>query len=107
MIYLYNWDLLLQLTRDVPDNLNKKKPKQDIPDDVRNIIRQRDQVCQLCGNKNNLVIHHMIPNGDATPDNLILLCRRCHTVVHLLLAISGKWKQVNLYQMMGMYNKRR
>lgn len=107
VISMYNWDLLLALTRDVPDNLNKSKTKEDVPDEMRQLIKERDKTCRLCGNNKNLVIHHVIPNAEATPDNLILLCRRCHTVVHMLLALSGKWKQVNIYQMMGMYRKRR
>ena len=106
MIILYDWNLLLSLTRDIPDNLNKKQSPEPIPDEIREIIKKRDKLCRLCGNKNNLVIHHIIPNGSATPDNLILLCRRCHMVVHLLLALSGKWKQVNIYQMIGMYKNK-
>ena len=100
MIEKYNWDLLLRLTRDIPYKLNKDKPKEDVSDEIRKLIFERDKVCQLCGSNKQLIIHHIIPNGPADPNNLILLCRRCHTIVHLLLAVSGKWKQVSIYQMM-------
>lgn len=88
----FNWDLLLKLTRDIPNNLDITKSKEVIPKDVSEFIRNRDKVCKLCGSSKDLVVHHIIPNGPSTPDNLILLCRRCHYVVHLLLWVSGKWK---------------
>ena len=88
----FDWNLLLKLTQDIPNNLNQNEEKEPISPGIRYIITKRDKVCKLCGSSKDLIIHHIIPNGSSDPDNLILLCRRCHYVVHLLLWISGKWK---------------
>jgi len=93
-----NWEVLLQLTKNIPNNLDKQKPREEIPGDVREYVKLRDKICRVCGSSKDLVIHHIIPNGPSTPDNLILLCRRCHYVVHLLLWIDGKWKYPTKYQ---------
>lgn len=60
---------------------------------ARERVRNRDGVCQHCGHdgsENRLEVHHIIPvrvfrnADDATvsdahhPDNLVLLCNRCH-----------------------------
>jgi len=60
---------------------------------VRDRIRERDGVCQHCGHDGSdyrLEVHHIIPvrlfrdsdDHDITeahsPDNLVLLCNRCH-----------------------------
>lgn len=43
-------------------------------------IRERDKVCQLCGNLRARCIHHINYCKDDNCDkNLILLCRPCHT----------------------------
>ena len=50
-------------------------------------IRKRDKVCQHCGmtprkNGRALDVHHTIPyriSKDNSPDNLITLCRSCHS----------------------------
>lgn len=43
-------------------------------------IRERDKICQLCGNKKSESVHHMDYNKrNNQEDNLILLCRSCHT----------------------------
>jgi 5-methylcytosine-specific restriction endonuclease McrA len=99
-----NYDTLLKITREVPDGLkvNGRKPEPITPG-VRQTITERDCLtCQICdvkgqyGNKHwgiegNLNIHHIIPNGPATEDNLITLCKYCHTIVHHILYVSGKW----------------
>lgn len=54
----------------------------DIPRDTRKFVLQRDNnECQVCQNKNNLHIHHIIKRvngGDHSPQNLITLCASCH-----------------------------
>jgi len=45
-----------------------------------------DKSCVLCGSKNNLVVHHIwkvsqSANPRCTPNNSILLCNRCHSLV--------------------------
>lgn len=49
-------------------------------------VRQRDRYCQVCGGLRTDV-HHIQSrgaSGDDVPDNLIGLCRTCHTKVHKL-----------------------
>jgi uncharacterized protein YlaI len=51
-------------------------------------IRKRDNfTCQLCGKKGATDVHHIIPRRikiDNNPDNLITLCRSCHSKVEHL-----------------------
>lgn len=53
---------------------------------LRSSIYQRDNYCcKICNNKNkkSLVIHHIddIPNN-CDDNNLIVLCRKCHSLIH-------------------------
>ena len=43
-----------------------------------------DFKCQMCGNKENLEVHHVTYDrlGNESMDDLITLCERCHTKVH-------------------------
>uniref|UniRef100_A0A6M3K5B7 Putative homing endonuclease n=1 Tax=viral metagenome TaxID=1070528 RepID=A0A6M3K5B7_9ZZZZ len=62
---------------------------QDWTDDLKDSIRKRDDyVCQICGIHQDeldgfykqLDIHHInYQKDDLNPDNLISLCRKCHT----------------------------
>lgn len=47
-------------------------------------VRARDVYCQFCGVSNPDVHHirHKGASGDDTQDNLIGLCRTCHSKVH-------------------------
>jgi 5-methylcytosine-specific restriction endonuclease McrA len=103
---MYNYDLLLKLTKEIPDELDKKVKKEPITPGVRETVVKRDCFfCSLCGSggeygyhkygqRGNLSLHHIIPNGPATEENLITLCNHCHSVVHLILYTSGKWKWI-------------
>jgi len=102
----FDYDLLVKLVRDVPDNLDWDKEKEKVPKNVDVRVRVRDgNRCRLCGRggdgERRLIVHHIIPNGNAEMDNLILLCGRCHAVVHELLAIAGKWKKVGRFGRFG------
>ena len=99
----FDYEILLKITRDVPDNLDKKQKKEKISPQVRADIIARDHnTCKLCGYVKrpewtgryfgDIHIHHIIPNGPANPDNLITLCENCHIAVHKILYVSGKWK---------------
>lgn len=57
----------------------------------KKVIFDRDNnECQICGNKNNLEIHHIDGKGiqfpknkkNNNPDNLITLCHSCHSRIH-------------------------
>ncbi|MCJ7426681.1 MAG: HNH endonuclease [Dehalococcoidales bacterium] len=66
--------------------------------DIRLEIRKRDRfACQICGAQKGqnlaLAVHHMRPvghGGSSKPDNLILLCAKCHNWEHRLLRLGMK-----------------
>lgn len=104
---MIDYERLLELTRDIPWYLDRKIKKEPIPKKLREKIVERDEyICRVCGHEDkengygnlqwgipgSLHIHHIIPNGKATEDNLITLCDKCHKAVHLLLYLDGKWK---------------
>jgi hypothetical protein len=68
-----------RMTRTVPPRLSRE-------------LRRRDQACRFpgCGRKRGLIphhIHHYAHGGPTTADNLILLCRYHHWLVH-----EGGWR---------------
>lgn len=104
-----NYGFLLKLTKDISPNLDRKKKKESVSKEMREIISDRDKyVCQLCTHEDkenaygnpqwdiigSLHIHHIIPNGKATKSNLITLCDKCHRTVHLLLYLDNKWRWI-------------
>ena len=52
------------------------------------IYVERGGICEICGNKyplNNLQLHHKIlksKNGRDIDNNLLLLCPKCHNIIH-------------------------
>ena len=49
------------------------------------VRQERGNVCEICGEKHWLVLHHVKPvseGGANTRDNLQLLCRPCHKKAH-------------------------
>jgi hypothetical protein len=57
-----------------------------IPSKLKRQVLKRDgQQCVFCGEKENLVIHHIIPvskDGKTEKDNLATLCKGCHLEAH-------------------------
>jgi 5-methylcytosine-specific restriction endonuclease McrA len=52
---------------------------------LKNINFIKGVECAICGNKNNLNIHHLKPKnmgGNNNPENLITLCKSCHLFMH-------------------------
>ena len=102
----YNFDLLMKMTRDIPDGLDRSVSKEGVSKALREQLVTRDNLtCQICGLQDQygnpgwdvpgkLAVHHIIPNGPATLDNTITLCRYCHNAVHAILYASGKWRYV-------------
>lgn len=50
--------------------------------------------CELCGSNKSLEVHHIIPlsfGGDNSEENMIVVCRMCHTKLtpHKLLTKKG------------------
>ena len=56
--------------------------------DLSNRIKaQRNYECEVCGGKQNVEAHHIIPAKHTPEDfldieNLIVLCKKCHKLVH-------------------------
>jgi 5-methylcytosine-specific restriction endonuclease McrA len=77
----------------------------DIPLAVRQAVLDRDGAqCQGCGTagENRLTLHHLVyrsQGGAHDPENLVVLCWKCHELVHLgVLSITlvevapGEWR---------------
>lgn len=101
---MIDWEYFRCLVDSVPNNLDKQKKKKYIPPKTKEKIRERDTVCKICGmhekvgsdGNSNLHIHHIIPNGESTEGNLVLLCKSCHQAIHCFLYVSGKGRFVNV-----------
>ena len=51
----------------------------------KKLLQDKKGICQLCGKKGNTDKHHIKTKGsggDDIEENLIELCRTCHTKVH-------------------------
>lgn len=54
---------------------------------LRNYVIERDgRRCNICGNYADLCVHHLWYPEQDTPDNLVTLCRRCHSDIHNFFA---------------------
>jgi len=51
-------------------------------------LKRDNYICQLCGSKDKILVHHEDETGRSSKthnnnlDNLITLCRNCHTKIH-------------------------
>lgn len=46
-----------------------------------------------CGNGyKNSQLHHVIPDGDVSDENIVTLCVHCHQIVHQILYVEGRWR---------------
>lgn len=59
------------------------------------LLSRRGGRCEWCGATEGLQVHHTLPYGkfpeyENHPDNLMLLCRRCHDNVHRNPFLNGK-----------------
>lgn len=100
-----DYDLLIRLL-DIPEGLDRGKRKGVITQELRAQLTKRDKLtCQICGRvgeygnpgwgaPGKMCLHHIIPNGEASLENVITLCKYCHGAVHLLLYSAGKWRYV-------------
>ena len=101
---MIDWEYFRNIVDIVPYGIDRQKKKKYIPPKINQKIRERDKVCKICGMKekigsdgdSNLHIHHILPNGESTEENLVLLCKSCHQAVHCCLYVSGKGGFVNV-----------
>ena len=82
-------------------------------DRIRARIISRDIICQSCGSNKNLRVHHIIPvksNGTNKPNNLIVLCNRCHQGIEKnqisIYKIVGDWKIVKILMLDSLLERR-
>lgn len=57
--------------------------------------------CELCGFKEIVDLHHIVPKmygGEDNPENLITLCPNCHAAIHR----KGLWGHPRLEELIGM-----
>ena len=53
---------------------------------------QGDRICIDCGSKENIHIHHKNQNiSDNRPENLVALCKSCHSRLHTLKENNTAW----------------
>lgn len=53
-------------------------------------LAEKNNVCDVCGTGNRLIVHHI--NGDRSDnrlENLVPLCRSCHSTVHFATNPNG------------------
>ena len=65
---------------------------------MENVKKDRAKICSICGSKDNLSLHHIIPlymGGETVDYNLIYLCNDCHNKMHLMLDKILKPRFVN------------
>jgi hypothetical protein len=104
-----DWDNLKWLIDTIPDDLDRTQKKKGFQPKDRLHFEKRDKgVCYICGstyhygscnvyaysqtNYKLSHLHHILPNGEITDDNIVTLCTHCHQVVHQIMYISGKWR---------------
>lgn len=57
------------------------KEREAIPSKLKRQLLSEHQMCELCGEKRGLEVHHKIPcvcGGSNDAENLIVLCEQCH-----------------------------
>ena len=101
-----NWSNLSRLTDDIPMGLDKSIKKKKIQPKQKEEYEKQDKgVCYVCGVRDSYGamhhpiyvfaghhnLHHIVPNGPATRENIVTLCHHCHVLVHEILYITGKW----------------
>jgi 5-methylcytosine-specific restriction endonuclease McrA len=66
---------------------------------IRPKVLERDNyTCKMCGNKEELHVHHIIPIKEGGSDdltNLITLCVNCHSKQHPTVSFFKKKEKVN------------
>lgn len=62
---------------------NSKKPKYSQNKYQMLILKRDKKKCVLCDRKENIIVHHIDKNiKNNLSNNLITLCRKCHTKIH-------------------------
>ena len=94
---MIHWSALVDMIERVPFGLDLKKKKVVVTRKRRReFIKKHGNFCDICDSPpaKYMTVHHIIPNGDDSEDNLALLHKNCSKLVHLHLYIEGKWRYV-------------
>jgi len=103
-----DWKKFKYLIDHIPRNCKRGKKKTPLQPKDRLHFEVRDKgVCYICGSiyhygSCNVYayrdityklshLHHIIPNGNVSDNNIVTLCTHCHQLVHQAMYISGKW----------------
>jgi 5-methylcytosine-specific restriction endonuclease McrA len=110
---MFDWTRLKYIVESVPLDLDRSSTKKTFqPKDRLHFESKHRGVCWICGQVNHYGsnnkyscytytgysvshLHHIIPNGDISDDNIITLCVHCHQLVHHLLYMTGRWRYGN------------
>ena len=88
MTHMIDAVTLCNIIDEAPEVTEKEKRKY-IPPELKKEIIERDQHCVVCQRAKNLKVHHKIPYGESTTENLITLCEYCHEYVHKIIKRKG------------------
>ncbi|MBC7332963.1 MAG: HNH endonuclease [Actinobacteria bacterium] len=58
-------------------------------------ILKKKRKCEVCGSRENLEVHHLRGLSHESPEDLAVLCRKCHKELHAL-AETLKWQPYKL-----------
>lgn len=86
------WDRFKRLVDSVPLSAYRETSKTKLqPKDLHHFEKRDGCKCYLCGTVSRFTqLHHVIPTGPVTDDNIVTLCESCHKMVHIALYASGK-----------------
>lgn len=86
-----------ELVPNYKDGRSKKIYNGEFTESLKEMIRLRDnckcRICKSSQNKNHLDVHHIDCNKfNNHPNNLVALCKKCHSRIHGLIQIKKKQK---------------
>lgn len=62
-----------------------------------NYRKMKKDYCEICGDKNNLCVHHIDYNRNNNDiNNLITVCKKCHQEYHIIRDELGRFKSHKL-----------
>ena len=71
------------IVKDLSSSFNPIPKNKRIVD--KKLLKDKKGICELCGNKGQTEKHHIKSKGSGgndTKENLIEVCRKCHTKIH-------------------------
>lgn len=71
------------LIKDLSNSFNPYPKNKRIEN--KKILQDKKGICEVCGKKGQTEKHHIQTKGsggDDVPENLIEVCRKCHTKIH-------------------------